>query len=454
MPFIPHTPESLIPRSDSKNPTATCRGLTSSGRLCRRAIATVTPLAKTRLSSQSSLGELPADAYCWQHKDQATPAQGHTSPQGLQNSTIRERTSVDTLVDRLGLLEIVPEKGAAKQRRRPVPPRPITYAGGTRYTEKQEHYSSAKKTRKPQNQGNLVLFCCVGVADEDHVASRPAPIPHHKSPGSASRPTTFQSMNQSTRGLQPPKQSRPSRNSAGSRQNPIIIDPQRPPLPRDPSSQTQQLLSLIPKTASPQTTSLLLTELSKPPSTVDDEGYIYIFWLTPESLPQTPPSEAASSLLEVPCRPQAGKRRTSDVLQSFSSSAGDRSSPKTILLKIGRASNVQRRLNEWSRQCGYNLSLIRYYPYQPSSPRSPPSASPDSGPTTPRKVPHAHKVERLIHVELGGLRAQGSGKCASCGREHREWFEVEATREGVRSVDEVVRRWVDWGVRGGAAHGV
>jgi len=32
-----------------------------------------------------------------------------------------------------------------------------------------------------------------------------------------------------------------------------------------------------------------------------------------------------------------------------------------------------------------------------------------------------------------------------CGREHKEWFEVEASREGVRGVDEVVRRWVGWG---------
>jgi hypothetical protein len=129
-------------------------------------------------------------------------------------------------------------------------------------------------------------------------------------------------------------------------------------------------------------------------------------------------------------------------LQSFSSPATE--SNRKILLKIGRASNVQRRLNEWTRQCGHNLSLIRYYPYQASSP-----STSDPSPT-PRKVPHAHKVERLIHIELAGNRAQGSGKCTNCGREHREWFEVVASRDGVRVVDEVIRRWVDWSLRNGS----
>lgn len=127
-----------------------------------------------------------------------------------------------------------------------------------------------------------------------------------------------------------------------------------------------------------------------------------------------------------------------------------------ILLKIGRANNVQRRLNEWKRQCGYNISLIRYYPYVPSSPGASPAVSPRASsrrasvaPGT--KVPYANKVERLIHLELGGMRTD-IGKCGACGREHREWFEVQATRAGVKMVDEVVRRWVDWSLseHGGA----
>lgn len=55
------------------------------------------------------------------------------------------------------------------------------------------------------------------------------------------------------------------------------------------------------------------------------------------------------------------------------------------------------------------------------------------------------RVERLIHLELGEQRVVK--KCEACGKEHREWFEVEASREGVKKVDEVVKRWVDWAER-------
>lgn len=199
-----------------------------------------------------------------------------------------------------------------------------------------------------------------------------------------------------------------------------------------------------------------MAELAKPFSHIDEPGYMYIFWLTPESQPSTPPAEAARSLLTppaptTPTKRPAGQRRPSDVLASFASSPSASRGPgaaasgkkKVVLLKIGRATNVQRRLNEWTRQCGHNLSLIRYYPYIPSG--GSPAAAAGTG-VTPRKVPHSHRVERLVHLELAGrgLRVADRGACAACGREHREWFEVEATRKAVADVDEVVRRWVAW----------
>ena len=58
------------------------------------------------------------------------------------------------------------------------------------------------------------------------------------------------------------------------------------------------------------------------------------------------------------------------------------------------------------------------------------------------KVPNVKRVERLIHLELA--EQQVKRQCAACGKEHREWFEVEASQAGVRGVDEVVRRWVGW----------
>jgi hypothetical protein len=209
---------------------------------------------------------------------------------------------------------------------------------------------------------------------------------------------------------------------------------------------------LIPEDLPEETTAQLVAELEKTVSQQDEAGYIYIFWLTPESDPATPPAEAARSLLSPPSTSNRG-RRPSELLSTFARLAiGDddnneddqgqqgshgRNKKKKILLKIGRATNVQRRLNEWQRQCGYNLSLIRYYPYVPSS---------SSGSAVARKVPHSHKVERLVHLELTGrgLRVADREKCEACGREHREWFEVEASRSAVADVDEVVRRWSDW----------
>lgn len=159
-----------------------------------------------------------------------------------------------------------------------------------------------------------------------------------------------------------------------------------------------------------------------------------MFWLT-DGNREPPDDKTASSLI--------------------ADDAGNASpkTPSTTLLKIGRASNVQRRLNEWTRQCGHNLSLIRYYPYHTHSiPRTATNscaASPSRiippPESSPRKVPHAHRVERLIHLELADKRVKKA--CESCGKEHREWFQVEGTRGGVRAVDEVVRRWVGWGER-------
>jgi hypothetical protein len=61
-----------------------------------------------------------------------------------------------------------------------------------------------------------------------------------------------------------------------------------------------------------------------------------------------------------------------------------------------------------------------------------------------RKVPHVHRVERLIHIELADLRVRDLGPCGECGKEHREWFEIEACKDALRRVDECVRRWVAW----------
>lgn len=353
--------------------------------------------------------------------------------------TLKERSSIDTMTERLGLLDVSSEsENRRKKKKEKRTERPSRTEGGG-WSEKQD---ARPEPARPPPRKPIKLFCCFGVPGHSDAVARPArPQPQHTA--QTSRPPHRDSV--------PGRSSRPT---LGGRQNPIHLDP---PMPT--TSQTQRLLSLIPKTLTPQTTSLLLAELSKPISDSDEAGYIYIFWLTPQSLPATPAEETARGLLDVP-RPDAG-RRTSDVLRSFSTrergSPGGSAGSDKILLKIGRANNVQRRMNEWKRQCGYNLSLIRYYPYQPSSPAASPAVSPRRGsaptsPGVPRKVPHANRVERLIHLELAEYRAKENGKCDACGREHREWFEVDAKRERVKEVDGVVKRWVEWSLReyGGA----
>lgn len=228
-----------------------------------------------------------------------------------------------------------------------------------------------------------------------------------------------------------------------------------------PHLQTQNFLSFIPPHLNPSTTSVLLAELSKPFAKDDEAGYIYVFWLTPTSEPAIPDDDVASTILDgdldyqddpkiTPTSrrvsrqheplPDSTAKKRARALDRYASVKRDqtRKEPPRILLKIGRAQNVHRRMTQWTKQCNQNITLVRYYPYHSSTaadPRSPGGS----------KVPHVNRVERLIHLELRGM---GMGKdkesCAECGREHREWFEVPGTQEGLRGVDGVVKRWVKW----------
>ena len=439
MPFYANTPESRLGRADSKNPATTCRGITSGGRPCRRPIAAANPAPEnSRLKPSAIRTDDPTDEnlYCWQHKDQASAsAKSSPGPRLSHTPILEERTSLDTLADRLGLIHTQsegtqkPGKGAG---------RPNGSTGG-----KQQR---PVKTARPRPQKETTFCFCFRIP-VDEIELPPRPRPHPVQPTSVFTPPRSNGRKTSSQHAAPsPSPSRPRPHSSAP-------SPGRSSRRTSGASQTGQFMSQIPKDTPPETTSRLLVELAKPVSQQDEPGYIYIFWLTAESDPSTPPAEAARSLLAPPSTPtRNGGRRPSDVLSSFArltvddddadnhdtAAGAPAKAKKTILLKIGRATNVQRRLNEWQRQCGYNLSLIRYYPYVPSS-------SPSGG-SVPRKIPHSHKVERLVHIELAGrgLRVADREKCEACGREHREWFEVEASRAAVADVDEVVRRWSDW----------
>lgn len=153
-----------------------------------------------------------------------------------------------------------------------------------------------------------------------------------------------------------------------------------------------------------------------------------MYWITAEAAP--PVGKIVDTLLE----PGMDARRISSPSKSVLDGR------KTMTVKIGRTANVHRRLSTWSKQCGYTLSLLRYYPHVPSSSST---GDPTSTNIRVRQVPISHRVERLIHIELSGRRVK-QGKCESCGQQHREWFEFDATRSGIGFVDEIIQRWVRW----------
>ncbi|KAK8031955.1 hypothetical protein PG990_001689 [Apiospora arundinis] len=469
MGFIPNTPESLIGRSDSKNPETTCRGITGSGRPCRRPLAS-SPAPSPNASPNgkgSRQNHLRVDdpsnpeLYCHQHREQALASAKSSPGPRMGNTPILEdpRESVETLMDRLGIVEQQQQQPQSrKDHRRPSShsqrptshashgQRPPSHGQAAPYggNEKIEQHDPAPFQSRPSRRHTRprLLFgycCCFRIPIvEDEQPSRPAPRPvqYYESESishAPERPTSNHQYLRPSSAVRPSSSARPS-SAAAARPS---LAASAPAQVNSTGSETSQYLSLIPASASPETASHLMAEMAKPISKTDEAGYIYIFWLTPESEQADEPAEAARSLL---APPTAGRqRRTSDVLESYatkrSPAAGATNKNKTILLKIGRANNVQRRLNEWKRQCGFNISLIRYYPYVSSN-----------APSEPRKMPHSHKVERLIHIELEGLgmRVSDKGNCESCGRAHKEWFEVDANRKGIEMVDEVVRRWSDW----------
>lgn len=518
MAFTGRTPEALLGRSDSKNPATTCKGITKSGRPCRRTIDASASsrhngvLAVVSVASDSDDEDIGAAAFfCWQHKDQAEQlAAEDTAIPGRQDTRLyplKERSSIDTLVARLGVLDVDEQTQTNHERRRRSrqsvrrtsqgPPRrmhrPPTWdriqgplmSVPTDLMAETKAPTQRQQRKKPSFWASL----CCGAADDDYVEV----VRHKRRVQDQATNATSQSAYEVPKRQAPERrqQSLPNRASAAPASQPRSSNNSRKPLgekvarpinktSRRPS-ETSFLLSHIPDSLSPQLTSTLLAELSKPISPHDEEGYIYIFWLTPEALGPAP-SSTASTLLAPPSRPEQS-RRASDVLRQYSvrrpqrprpdairkrsGDAGAEATEKdTILLKIGRANNVTRRMNEWTRQCGYSLSLVRWYPYVPSTPSPSPHPSPRGSPAHSRrpsysnqrpsdpirrvsegvrKVPHAHRVERLIHLELAQQRVMK--KCDACGKEHREWFEVEATRDGVKAIDAVVRRWVEWAER-------
>jgi hypothetical protein len=469
MSFSGRTPESLLPRSDSKNPATTCKGLTASGRPCRRALAASprsSPAASPLRNGHGVLAVLDqndaAAFYCWQHKDQAESL----AAQAEQRTTLyslKERSSIDTLAEQVGVIDLDSEVSSRRKKKRrshgqepSLTKRDTLPPGwhdmqGPLMTVPEEYAKPKPRRRKEHSYGRsnvrATWTCCIQ-ADDDEAPAKPTALSRpdggYTSPAPMQLPASHPSSD---------IRRKPVPSSSPSRPGPLPHLAANQPSSAQSNSQTQALLSLIPPHLSPQTTSLLLSELSKPISPSDEAGYIYIFWLTPDSADK-PDEETATSIIDdsdssdddrpTPARSRGLKdhpshqRRQSEALRRYASVrvAPVEATPdkRTILLKIGRAANVHRRMSQWTKQCGQDITLVRYYPYQA------PSSSSGSSAT---RCPHIHRVERLIHLELADQRVT-SEPCAACGREHKEWFEIAANRKGLRSVDKAIKRWVRW----------
>ena len=497
MPFIPRTPESLLQRSDSKNPGTTCKGVTTSGRPCRRTLAAAASSPSSSPSAKRGVVAVLQDVdedhdgaaafFCWQHKEQAEMLASNGSSNPTKVVGLEERSSIDSLVGRLGILDIQDnpssekvqeERHGDRQVRRDDLPKQWQNVPGPLISVPRDAYSAkATPSRSPRIEKerrskvgstfSISFFCCVSSVDPEdipptrarrHRAAEVTQKKHHPTSRlpNGFQPTSKQLQTPSTPPNHQPKSSQPQPSLTGIGSGSPIVE--------SPISDTDALSALVPRSLDASTASSLFCELAKPLSPADTAGYIYIFWLTPAT--DFAPSATLTSSLLTNSTPSSPRKNNSPSRngQHLSDFATSRSSPSEgdndmkIRLKIGRAANVQRRMNQWSRQCGYRLSLLRWYPYQPTSAFGPPSppanplgptlpeASPGTptslSPDAPRKVPVVARVERLIHLELAKHKV--STRCAGCAKLHREWFEIDPRKEEIARVDRVIRRWVEW----------
>lgn len=82
------------------------------------------------------------------------------------------------------------------------------------------------------------------------------------------------------------------------------------------------------------------------------------------------------------------------------SSRADHTDKKTIHLKVGRATNLNRRMDQWGKQCGSKEQILRgFWPGGMDKSGVPMKGLVQAGP----KGPWCHRVERLVHIELADL---------------------------------------------------
>jgi hypothetical protein len=123
--------------------------------------------------------------------------------------------------------------------------------------------------------------------------------------------------------------------------------------------------------------------MQKARASSDVEGYIYAF-----------------EILGMPPFPAAELSHTACSSRAWGSSRIDTADKKTVHLKVGRATNLNRRMDQWGKQCGSKEQILRgFWPGGMDKAGVPMKGLVQAGP----KGPWCHRVERLVHIELGDL---------------------------------------------------
>src|SRR2546421_4938811 len=114
------------------------------------------------------------------------------------------------------------------------------------------------------------------------------------------------------------------------------------------------------------------------------------------------------------------------------------------LYKVGRTTNVYKRLYQWNKQCKYIPELIEAFPKIES-----PSSNNEDIESEIINCKYVHRAERLIHIELKARFKADIEKCKKCGSIHQEWFKVTNLHScnninGMHGWDEIHKIIVHW----------
>ncbi|KAI5819971.1 meiotically up-regulated gene 113-domain-containing protein, partial [Pyronema omphalodes] len=482
MPFIPNTPEAHAAILSQPTPSI-CAGVSNDGKQCKRELV-------RSASGQPSNGVITVigktSAYfCNRHQDQAKDVVLRHTASFARSRALVGRGSMDTLIEKVELLvggegnNTPTVKTTVVSTTKKVSRQDDPFKSAPKEDDEEEEEESTYSPPKPPSPppggfrkdpprrgflARLLLSCCcfggsdpedekhwsdkrreaelrqaaAGVVVEENFPHQPgrqkkkpdAHVDFNSVPPTPPLPMMFPPKTPTSAIAKPTSWTQPTNAAGLSPATPGSDDDDYEEInPVDPASLNKEqakLLELIPRTLHPRGLGRLQQELLKPFSPKDEPGYIYMFWLNDS------PLSPASSPATTPGAQSPGNALLKAAIASAPAATPGGSTPK-LLFKIGRAVNVQRRLHQWQSQCGYNLSLIRYYPHTSAS--TPGEVA--------RMVPNVNRVERLIHLELSAIPgANPHHKCDSCGKTHKEWFEIEASREGVLGVDAMIKRWI------------